>query len=88
MLELDRQVAAERRIELVTVEASMDDMPMLAAGELRHRHPSGQHVLRAAESLPSIARWPASTRPGGLYISQHKSPTSLQADIAASPARL
>src|SRR5262245_51801748 len=33
MLELDRQVAAERRLALKTVEASMEDMPMLAVGE-------------------------------------------------------
>src|SRR5207237_6317613 len=32
-LELDRQVAAERRLQLRTVEASMDDMPMLQPGE-------------------------------------------------------
>src|SRR5687768_13029180 len=32
-LELDRQVAAERRLELKTVEASMDDLGMFAGGE-------------------------------------------------------
>src|SRR5436190_17455752 len=32
-LELDRQVAAERRLELKTVEASMDDLSMFTAGE-------------------------------------------------------
>src|SRR5262245_30646009 len=32
-LELDREVAAERRLELKTVEASMDDLAMFAAGE-------------------------------------------------------
>src|SRR5262245_66278807 len=32
MLELDRQVAAERRIELATVQASMDQMPMFGEG--------------------------------------------------------
>src|SRR3954463_3513767 len=32
-LELDRQVAAERRMELKTVEASMDDLSMFTAGE-------------------------------------------------------
>src|SRR5881275_1041718 len=31
-LELDREVAAERRLELKTVEASMDDLAMFAAG--------------------------------------------------------
>src|SRR5262245_43648334 len=32
-LELDRQVAAERRLELRTVEASMDDLSMLDRGQ-------------------------------------------------------
>src|SRR5436853_6911963 len=32
-LVLDRQVAADRRLQLRTVEASMNEMPMLQAGE-------------------------------------------------------
>src|SRR5206468_8472710 len=32
-LELDREVAAERRLELKTVEASMDDLAMFTAAE-------------------------------------------------------
>src|SRR3954467_4145388 len=32
-LELDRQVAAERRLQLRTVDASMDELPMLQSGE-------------------------------------------------------
>src|SRR6187431_3608213 len=32
-LELDRQVAAERRLELKTVEASMDELSMFTTGE-------------------------------------------------------
>src|SRR5436190_20378110 len=32
-LELDRQVAAERRLELKTVEASMDNLSMFAVGD-------------------------------------------------------
>src|SRR6188474_121053 len=32
-LELDREVAAERRLQLKTVAASMDDLGMFAAGE-------------------------------------------------------
>src|SRR5262245_48739975 len=32
-LELDREVATERRLELKTVEASMDDLSMFTAGE-------------------------------------------------------
>src|SRR3954451_19156123 len=32
-LELDRKVAAERRLELKTIEASMDDLSMFSPGE-------------------------------------------------------
>ncbi|MFN0020989.1 MAG: class I SAM-dependent methyltransferase [Pirellulaceae bacterium] len=84
MLELDRQVAAERRLALRTVEASMDDMPMLTAGEFDIVvHPvSTCYVPEIAPVYREVARV---TRGGGLYISQHKSPTSLQADTQPSP---
>ena len=83
MLELDRQVAAERRIELRTVEASMDDLSMLVAGSFDIViHPvSTCYLPQIGPVYQQVARV---TRPGGLYISQHKTPTSLQADIAAS----
>lgn len=83
MLELDRQVAAERRLDLRTVAASMDDMPMLTAGEFDIViHPvSTCYVPEIAPVYAEVARI---TRAGGLYISQHKSPTSLQADVRAS----
>jgi len=84
MLELDRQVAAERRIELRTALASMDDLSMLAAGSFDIViHPvSTCYVPQIGPVYQQVARL---TRPGGLYISQHKTPTSLQADVAASP---
>jgi SAM-dependent methyltransferase len=80
MLELDRQVAVERRLDLRTVEASMDDLGMLASGEFDLViHPvSTCYLPEVAPVYREIARV---TRAGGLYISQHKSPTSLQADI-------
>jgi len=80
MLELDRQVAAERRLALRTVEASMEDLPMLAAGEFDIViHPvSTCYVPEIEPVYREVARI---TRAGGLYISQHKSPTSLQADV-------
>jgi SAM-dependent methyltransferase len=83
MLELDREVAAERRIELRTVEASMDEMPMFAAASFDLViHPvSTCYLPQVAPVYREIARV---TRPGGLYISQHKSPTSLQAGTAPS----
>jgi SAM-dependent methyltransferase len=84
MLQLDRQVAAERRIELATVEASMDDMPMLAAASFDIViHPvSTCYVPRVEPVYREIARV---TRAGGLYISQHKSPVSLQANVTPGP---
>jgi SAM-dependent methyltransferase len=81
-LELDRVVAAERRLELKTVEASMDNLGMFAAGEFDIViHPVSTCYLPQIEPVyQQVARV---TRAGGLYISQHKSPTSLQADILA-----
>ncbi|MBC7853269.1 MAG: methyltransferase domain-containing protein, partial [Pirellulaceae bacterium] len=78
------QVAAERRLALRTVEASMDELPMLAAGEFDIVvHPvSTCYVPEIAPVYREVARV---TRGGGLYISQHKSPTSLQAEIQPSP---
>jgi SAM-dependent methyltransferase len=84
MLELDREVAAERRLALRTIEASMDEMPMLAEGAFDIViHPvSTCYMPHIGPIYREVARV---TRPGGLYISQHKSPTSLQAEVAAAP---
>lgn len=83
MLELDRQVAAERKLSVRTIEASMDDMPALAAGEFDIViHPvSTCYVPAIGPVYGEVARV---TRPGGLYISQHKTPASLQADVSPS----
>jgi SAM-dependent methyltransferase len=82
-LELDRQVAAERRLELKTVEASMDDLSMFASGEFEIviQPVSTCYLPDIGPVYREVARVTAS---GGLYVSQHKSPTSLQADIQAS----
>jgi len=82
-LELDRAVAAERRLELKTIEASMGDLSMFALGEF-------EIVIQPVSTcyLPDIGpvyrEVARITAAGGLYISQHKSPTSLQADIKQS----
>jgi SAM-dependent methyltransferase len=83
-LELDRQVAAERRLELTTIEASMDDLSMLAAGafDIVIQPVSTCYLPDIGRVYGEVARVVA---PGGLYISQHKSPTSLQAEIVPSP---
>jgi SAM-dependent methyltransferase len=82
-LELDRQVAAERRLELRTIEASMDDLSMFAAAEFEFviQPVSTCYLPEIGPVYREVARI---TRGGGLYISQHKSPTSLQAHIAPS----
>src|SRR5262245_18305855 len=79
-LELDRQVASERRLELQTVEASIDDLAMFAAGsfDIGIQPVSTCYLPDIVPVYSEVARV---TRPGGLYISQHKSPTSLQADV-------
>jgi SAM-dependent methyltransferase len=83
MLSRDRAVAAERRIHLRTVEGSMDDLSMFAGGEFDIViHPvSTCYVPDVGVVYMQVARV---VRAGGLYVSQHKSPVSLQAEI--SPA--
>ena len=80
MLALDRQVAAERRLVLETVEASMDDLSMLAVGvfDIVYQPVSTCYVPDVARVYREVARI---TAPGGIYISQHKQPASLQATL-------
>src|SRR5438045_3615874 len=72
-LELDREVAAERRLELRTVEASMDDLAMFSSGEfdIVIQPVSTCYLPEVAPVYREVARV---TRASGLYISQHKSP--------------
>jgi len=78
MLALDRQVAAERKLDIQTVEASMDDLSMLPAGEFELVvHPVSTCYLPDVQPVfREVARAAA---PGGIYISQHKTPVSMQA---------
>ncbi|WP_068139567.1 class I SAM-dependent methyltransferase [Roseimaritima ulvae] len=78
MLELDRQAAKQRGLNLRIIEASMDALPMLDDGAFDAViHPVSSCYLPDVQSVfREVARV---TRPGGLYISQHKQPTSLQA---------
>lgn len=80
MLELDRQVASERKLNIRTLETSMDELPALQADEFDLViHPvSTCYLPNLAKLFPEVARV---TRPGGLYISQHKQPTNLQASL-------
>ena len=80
MLELDRAVSSERKLKIRTIEASMDDLSMLADGSFDVViHPvSTCYVPNVRPVYQEVARV---TTLGGLYISQHKQPTSLQASI-------
>ena len=82
-LELDRQVAAERKLEIRTVQTSMDDLSMFGIGEFQIVvHPVSTCCLPNLKSVyQHVARV---TQPGGLYISQHKQPVSLQSDTQFS----
>ena len=85
MLKIDRQVAAARGLNVRTVEASMDDLSTLAAGEFHIviQPVSTCYVPDVLAVYRQVARV---TAVGGLYISQHKQPASLQADVQVSQA--
>lgn len=77
MLWLDQQEATKRGLTVRTIEASMDNMAMLedAAFDIVHQPVSTCYVRDLAQTYREIARV---LRDDGLYISQHKQPTSLQ----------
>jgi 2-polyprenyl-3-methyl-5-hydroxy-6-metoxy-1,4-benzoquinol methylase len=85
MLDLDRQVARERGIDIEVVHGSMDDLRMLGTSRFDIViHPvSTCYVPDVAPVFASVANV---TRPGGLYVSQHKSPMSLQASLTTNAA--
>jgi len=80
MLELDQAVAKQRGLKLRTLEASMDDLGQLADQQFDLViHPVATcYVPDIAAVYREVARV---LRVGGLYISQHKQPTSLQAGL-------
>jgi len=79
MLELDREVAAQRKLKLTTIEASMDDLSMLndSSFDIVIHPVSTCYVPDIAKVYREVARVLVG---GGIYISQHKQPVSLQAD--------
>jgi len=80
MLELDRQVAQQRRLSLRLVQGSMSDLSMFQPREfdLVIQPVSTCYVRDILGVFQQVARV---LRPQGLYISQHKSPVSLQAAL-------
>ena len=83
MLRLDREVASARNLAVRTVRASMDDLSMFSNAEFDVVvHPvSTCYVPRVLPVYEQVARL---LRQGGLYISQHKSPVSLQVEPRSS----
>lgn len=81
MLALDRHVASERRLDLELVRTSMDDLGMFGCGRFDVViHPvSSCYLPEVGRVFHEIARV---VRPGGIYVSQHKNPASLQAGLA------
>ena len=77
MLRLDEREAARRRLQVRTIESSMENLSMLeeAAFDLVHQPVSTCYVPSVEPVYREIARV---IKDGGIYISQHKSPTSLQ----------
>lgn len=77
MLQLDHREADRRGLTVRTLEASMDDLSALAEAsfDIVHQPVSTCYVPDLAAVYCEIARV---TRDGGIYISQHKQPTSLQ----------
>lgn len=82
-LEIDRQVAAERHLNMHLIETSMDDLSMFRPGEFEIViHPVSTCYL--PDLRPVYEQIARVTAADGIYISQHKQPTSLQADAASS----
>ena len=84
MLELDRKLAAERGVDVRVIETSMDDLSMFpaAAFDVVIQPVSTCYVPDVLAVYREVARV---TAPCGLYISQHKQPASLQAEVLPSP---
>ena len=77
MLKRDRQEADRRDLHVKTVQASMDDLSMLEekSFDIVHQPVSTCYIQDLSKVYQEIARL---LRHNGLYISQHKQPTSLQ----------
>jgi len=77
MLALDLREAERRQLKVRVVEASMDDLSILdeASFDIVHQPVSTCYVASIEQVYVQISRV---LRDGGLYISQHKQPTSLQ----------
>ena len=86
-LAIDRTVAAERGIELKTVQTSMDELSMFddSQFDLVIQPVSTCYLPCLSKMIREIGRV---VRAGGLYVSQHKSPLNLQASLQPGPRGL
>jgi len=77
MLELDHREASRRGLSVTTLTCSMDDLTPLSdeSFDIVHQPVSTCYVPSITRVYGEIARV---LRDGGLYISQHKQPTSAQ----------
>jgi SAM-dependent methyltransferase len=77
-LDHDRRIAADRKLDLKAVCASIDDLRVLDAAsfDLVVQPVSACYVPDVEKVYREVARV---IRPGGLYVVQHKQPASLQA---------
>jgi len=84
MLAIDARIAREQGFKIRVVETSMDDLSMLtpASFDAVVQPVSTCYLPDVLSAYREVARV---TAPGGLYISQHKQPACLQAELLPSP---
>ena len=77
MLRLDEREAQRRSLQVRTIQGSMDDLRMLhdASFDVVHQPVSSCYIPDLVPLFAEVARV---TKDGGVYISQHKQPVSLQ----------
>lgn len=82
-LKIDKQVAHDRGLDIQTHCGSMDALSGLATGsfDIVIQPVSTCYVPDVARVYQEVARVMVE---GGIYVSQHKTPTSLQGDIKAT----
>ena len=82
-LDVDRQVAREMKLSIRTVQTAMDDLRRFtdASFDMVIHPVSTCYVPDVEPVYREVARV---LKSGGLYISQHKQPVSMQADIRRS----
>ena len=83
MLNIDQQICRRKGLTMQAIEASMDDLSMLATGsfDIVIQPVSSCYVPDLPAVYEEVARV---TAEGGLYISQHKQPASLQTSLDAN----